>query len=77
MSDVTIVKLARFGWPQDEAPQLIDESLLKKTEGTHDDENEYTTWTEWRLDGKLVKRAAQVNLKKCVSAEVIAALLGG
>ena len=55
--------------------QVIDESLLEKTEGVIDNENEYTTWTEWRLDGVIVKRGAHVKLKKNVAADGIAAML--
>lgn len=42
----------------------IDESLLEKREGSVDDENEYTTWVEYWLDGELVHRSAHVTLKK-------------
>jgi len=55
--------------------QMMDESLLEKTEGVVDNENEYTTWTEWRLDGVIVKRGAHVKLKKNVVADGIAAML--
>jgi len=55
--------------------QMMDESLLEKTEGDVDNENEYTTWTEWRLDGVIVKRGAHVKLKKNVVADGIAAML--
>jgi len=55
---------------------LVDEELLEKTEGRIDTENEHTTWTEWRLDGMLVKRSAHVRLKKNIVAEGIAAMLG-
>ena len=55
--------------------QMIDESLLAKTDGVLDNENEYTTWTEWRLDGVIVKRSAHVLLKKNVAAEGVAAML--
>lgn len=54
--------------------QMMDESLLVKTEGVVDNENEYTTWTEWRLDGVIVKRGAHVKLKKNVVADGIAAM---
>lgn len=69
-------KLIRNGWQQDEDPQLMDEALLVKTEGTVEDENEFTVWAEWRLDGKVVKRGAHVRLKKNVIAEGIAAWIG-
>ena len=44
---------------------MMDESLLVKTDGTLDNEIEYTTWQEWRAaDGEVVKREVQVRLKK-------------
>ena len=76
MADVRIVKLKRNGWPEDELPEMIDESLLEYTEGGFEDENEITKWREWRLDGKIVKRGAHVTLKKNVSAEALAAMFG-
>ena len=42
----------------------MDESLLEKREGTVDNENELTTWTEYWLEGELVHRSAHVTLKK-------------
>jgi len=42
----------------------MDDSLLEKREGTVDDENEYTTWVEYWLEGELVHRSAHVTLKK-------------
>ena len=42
----------------------MDESLLEKKEGSVDDDNEYTTWVEYWLDGELVHRSAHVTLKK-------------
>lgn len=69
-------KLIRNGWQQDEDLQLMDEALLVKTEGVVDNENEYTVWWEWRLDGKIVQRGAHVRLKKNVIAEGIAAWIG-
>ena len=41
----------------------MDDSLLSKTEGTLDNDIEYTTWTEYHLDGELVHRSAHVTLK--------------
>lgn len=74
---ITIQKLVRNGWPEDSEMEQIDESLLEKTEHVLDDDNEYTVSTEWRLDGKIVKRSAHVRLKKNIAAEGIAAMLGG
>lgn len=42
----------------------LDDSLLEKLEGVLDNENEYTTWVEYRLAGELVHRSAHVTLKK-------------
>lgn len=75
MAEIVTQKLVRNGWPQDEPPQMLEESLLEKTEGVLDDEIEHTVWAEWRLDGKIVKRGAHVLLKRNVLAEGIAAML--
>lgn len=42
----------------------MDDSLLKKKEGSVDNDNENTTWVEYYLDGELVHRSAHVNLKR-------------
>jgi hypothetical protein len=42
---------------------LMDEALLTKTEGKFEDDNELTTWQEWRLGDEIVKREAQIRLK--------------
>lgn len=76
MTMILTQKLIRNGWQQDDEPQYMDEALLVKTEGTLDDENEHTVWAEWRLDGKVVKRGAHVQLKKNVIADGIAQMLG-
>lgn len=55
----------------------MDESLLEKKEGFIDDDNEYTTWVEYWMNGELVHRSVHVRLKKPVSAFGEAALLGG
>ena len=47
---------------------LMDETLLEKKEGSVDDDNEYTTWVAYWLDGELVHRSAHVTLKKPVFA---------
>lgn len=76
MALIITQKLARNGWPEDQPAEFIEEALLVKTEGEIDDENEHTVWTEWRLDGLIVKRGAHVRLKKNVIAEGVAAMLG-
>ena len=42
----------------------LDESQLLKKEGVVDNDNEYTTWVEYWLDGELVHSSAHVTLKK-------------
>ena len=42
----------------------IDESALTFKETRFEDDNEIATAQEWYLDGELVKRDAQVQLKK-------------
>lgn len=46
--------------------ELVDETALVKTAGVVDDENEYTTWVEYRFPGadRIVHRSAHVTLKK-------------
>jgi hypothetical protein len=44
----------------------MDEALLEKREGNVDNDNEYTTWVEYWLDGELVHRSAHVQLKTSV-----------
>ena len=51
----------------------MDESLLEKKEGSIDNDNEYTTWVEYWLDGELVHRSVHVTLKKHPFTELIAA----
>jgi hypothetical protein len=53
--------------------RMIEEDMLEKTSGVIDNENERIEWTEWRLDGELVKRGAHVRLKKNVLASALAA----
>jgi hypothetical protein len=54
----------------------MEESLLEKLEGTIDNDNETITWVEYRYEGKLVHRSAQVILKKAISPFVEVASLG-
>jgi hypothetical protein len=42
----------------------MEESLLEKKTGFVDNENEYTTWVEYWLEGELVHRSVHVQLKK-------------
>ena len=55
----------------------MDEALLVKTEGFVDNENEHTTWVEYRLDGEIVHRSAHVTLKKMPAMFGVAAKIGG
>lgn len=41
----------------------MDESLLEKQEGSLDNENETTSWVEYRLNGELVHRSVHTVLK--------------
>ena len=45
----------------------MDDSLLEKKEGSVDNDDEYTTWVEYWLDGELVHRSVHVTLKKAPS----------
>ncbi len=56
---------------------MMDESLLVKTEGVVNDYNEYTTWQEWRLGDEIVKREAQIHLKKGLAFATEAGKVGG
>ena len=42
----------------------MDDALLEKREGFVDNENEYTTWVEYWLEGELVHRSANITLKQ-------------
>ena len=42
----------------------MEESLLEKKTGFLDNDNEYTTWVEYWLEGELVHRSVHVQLKK-------------
>jgi hypothetical protein len=56
---------------------LMDESLLVKKTGGIDNDDERTTWVEYRLDGELVHRSAHVTLKKTPAMFGEAAKIGG
>ena len=42
----------------------MDETLLRKVEGTIDNDIEYTTWVEYWGGDEMVHRSAHVNLKQ-------------
>ncbi len=49
----------------------LEESTLIKTTGEIDNENEHTTWVEYRLpdSDEIIHRSAHVVLKKNITAE--------
>lgn len=49
----------------------LEESTLIKTEGQIDNENEFTTWVEYRLpdSDEIIHRSAHVTLKKNIFIE--------
>jgi hypothetical protein len=51
----------------------MEASLLEKKEGSVDNDHEFTTWTEYWLEGELVHRSVHVQLKKSVELAVDAA----
>ena len=51
----------------------MDVSLLKKVEGSMEDDNEITSWVEYYLEDELVHRSVHVHLKKNVIGESITA----
>jgi hypothetical protein len=59
----------------DGKPGQMDESELVKTEGGFEDDNERTSWVEYRLPGSdvIVHRSAAVFLKKAIFGEGAAA----
>lgn len=62
--DIPIQKLKRNGWPEDEPLTSIEESLLVKTTGTEETDEYRLEWTEWRLDGLIVKRGVHIDIKR-------------
>ncbi len=53
----------------------MDESLLEKREGLHENDHELTKWVEYWHEGELVHRSVHVHLKKDVFSEGIAAMI--
>ena len=56
---------------------LMDEACLEKRTGVVNNDNEYTTWVEYWLDGELVHRSAHVTLKRNLMSESIVGGFGG
>ena len=42
----------------------IEESLLTKSSGGHENDTEIVSWQEWVLGGEIVKRDVQMHLKE-------------
>ena len=55
----------------------LEESTLRKVNGSFEDENELTTWTEYYLHDELVHRSATVNMKHGFIGGVLTGNLGG
>lgn len=49
----------------------MDESLLEKRDGSIENDNETTHWTEYWLDGELVHRSVHVTLKPQAIAQAL------
>ena len=64
MADILIQKTKHHGWGKDHDMEWFDEDLLSYSTGLVDDDREYTVWEEWRLEGKIVKRAVHVHIKE-------------
>jgi hypothetical protein len=54
----------------------MDDSLLEKKEGSLDNDNEFTTWTEYWLNDELVHRSVHVTLKTSPALFAEAAAIG-
>jgi hypothetical protein len=53
---------------------MMEESLLQKTEGHEENDNEIIDWQEYRFEGEIVKREVQMHLKQGIFSEAIASL---
>ena len=56
---------------------MMDDALLVKTEGVVDNDDEHTTWVEYRLGDEIVHRSAHVTLKKMPAMFGEAERIGG
>jgi hypothetical protein len=67
--------------PVDLGDGVIRELEDTELDGPHhsvvDNENEYTTAVEYRLNGKVVHRSAHVRLKKGIGIEAVLGNFGG
>ena len=50
----------------------MEESLLIKTQGNSENENEIVRWQQWKLDGEIVKREVQMHLKQGIQGFPVA-----
>lgn len=59
---MALVHILRVDGTEDD----VDDSLLVKTEGVTDNENEITTWVEYRFPGedRIVHRSVSMQLKQ-------------
>lgn len=55
----------------------MDDSLLEKRAGGHDNDNETASWVEYWLNGELVHRSANVALKRMPLMVAMQGTLGG
>jgi hypothetical protein len=54
----------------------MDEALLRRVDGSLDNDNESTTWVEYYLGDELVHRSAHVTIKGVLAEAIAASLLG-
>lgn len=54
----------------------MDEALLRKVEGSLDNETETTSWVEYHLGDELVHRSVNMQLKQSVFSQASAASIG-
>jgi hypothetical protein len=54
----------------------MDEALLRRVDGSLDNDNESTTWVEYYLGDELVHRSASVTIKGVLAEAIAASLLG-
>lgn len=52
---------------------MLDESLLVKTTGGYETENEIQKFQEWTLNGEVVKRDVQLHLKRGLNIGAVVA----
>lgn len=50
----------------------LEESLLTKTEGGSENDNEIISWQRWTLNGEIVKENASIHFKQGISMTPVA-----